>query len=68
MTGIACPPGPPLEVGDPPGHRQGVPQELVPFGELQVVDHVDQQQGDVGLVGRVAVQVRLIAGMDSGLR
>ncbi len=49
--------GPPLQRGDPLGHRQGVPQELVALGELQVVDHVDQQQGHVGLVRGVAVQV-----------
>jgi hypothetical protein len=57
--GDAFLPGPLLEGGDPLGHRQGVTQELIPFGELQVVDYVDQQQGNVRLVRGVTVQVRI---------
>src|SRR5436305_1656653 len=33
-----------------PGHRQRVLEKLFPCGELQVVDDVDGQKGDVHLV------------------
>ena len=39
------------------GHRQGVPQQLLTLGEFQVVDHIDQEQGGIGLVRSVAMQI-----------
>ena len=63
MTGMPCLLGAPLERGDLVGHRQRVlARAASPLGELQVVDDVDQQQRDVGLVRRVAVQVFVLGG------
>ena len=51
-----------LEGRDLPGHGQRMAQELVALGKLKVIDHVDQQQGDAGLVWSVAVQVFIFRG------
>jgi hypothetical protein len=34
-----------------------MPRELVAFGKLQIVDHIDQQQGRLVLVRRIAVEI-----------
>src|SRR5829696_7724468 len=45
-----------FKLGDVFRHRQRVLQELVPFWKLQIVNYVDQQQGNIRLVRSVAVE------------
>jgi hypothetical protein len=46
-------------------HREGVLEESLAILELEVVEDVDEEQGDVGLVGDVSVQVLILIRHDT---
>ena len=46
-----------FQPGDFPGHRKSLPKQLLPFGELEVVDHVNQQECARALVGRISMEI-----------
>jgi len=42
-----------------------MPQQLNAFGKLQVIDDINQQERDRRLIGRVAVEIGILAGQIS---
>src|SRR5947209_3226031 len=55
----------PLQLGEPARHRQRVAQKFLAAAEVQIVDHVYQQQRHIRLVRHEAVQVFVLSGHSS---
>ena len=64
----AGPLAPLLQRGDVFGRFDRVRQQQFPAGEFHVVDDIDQQQRDLGMLGDVAVQVRVLCGHGKRIR
>jgi hypothetical protein len=58
--GYALATGAGLEASDRFGHGQCRAQQPLSIGEIEVVDHVDQEQSDTRLLGNVGMKIGIL--------